>query len=553
MGGTNIDGVVIEEGRIIKTIKKATDKENLFNTIYSTLKELLVDLDKSKIKRINLSTTVSTNAIVEGKTTPVGMVIQPGPGMAYDNLACGEENVFISGYIDHRGNVVESLDTKEVKCIAKRFKEKGIEACGVVTKFSTRNPQDEIAIRDILQDDFPLVTMGHTMSGKLNFPRRVYTSYLNSVVHKTFNDFAVNLKKSIEEEGVDAPLYILKADGGTMTIDLAQEKPVETILSGPAASFMGISTLLPTDKDAILLDIGGTTTDIFFLADGLPLFEPLGIKIDKYKTLVRSIYSVSIGIGGDSSIDIVDGEILIGPRREGKPYAFGGPKPTPTDAMITLGLTSYGEEYKEKADEAMETLGEKLGLSINETAELVLETMANIIKENIDGLLYKINSKPVYTIKELLHGKKVEAQLINIIGGPAEALAPILENIMDLPCYYPDNYLVANAIGAALARPTMEITMHVDTSKKTLSVPELDIYEKISSRFNLEKAKEMSLGLVKEKAESMGSSPDNIDAEITEESSFNMVRGYRTLGKDIRVKAQIKPGLIQELRSDNNA
>ena len=108
MGGTNIDGVVIEEGRIIKTIKKATDKENLFNTIYSTLKELLVDLDKSKIKRINLSTTVSTNAIVEGKTTPVGMVIQPGPGMAYDNLACGEENVFISGYIDHRGNVVES-------------------------------------------------------------------------------------------------------------------------------------------------------------------------------------------------------------------------------------------------------------------------------------------------------------------------------------------------------------------------------------------------------------------------------------------------------------
>ena len=117
MGGTNIDGVVIEEGRIIKTIKKTTDKENLFDTIYSTLKELLVDLDKSKIKRINLSTTVSTNAIVEGKTTPVGMVIQPGPGMAYDNLACGEENVFISGYIDHRGNVVEPLDTKEVKDI----------------------------------------------------------------------------------------------------------------------------------------------------------------------------------------------------------------------------------------------------------------------------------------------------------------------------------------------------------------------------------------------------------------------------------------------------
>ena len=553
MGGTNIDGVVIEEGRIIKTIKKATDKENLFDTIYSTLKELLVDLDKSKIKRINLSTTVSTNAIVEGRTTPVGMVIQPGPGMVYDNLACGEDNAFISGYIDHRGNVVESLDAEEIKDIAKRFKEDGIQACGAVTKFSTRNPKDENAIKDILQDYFPVVTMGHTMSGKLNFPRRVYTSYLNSAVHKTFNDFAINLKKSIEEEGIDAPLYILKADGGTMTIELAQEKPVETILSGPAASFMGISALLPTDKDAILLDVGGTTTDIFFLADGVPLFEPLGIKIDKYNTLVRSIYSVSIGIGGDSSIEVEDGELLIGPRRAGQPYALGGPKPTPTDAMITLGLISYGEEDREKADESMEILGGKLDLSIIETAELVLETMANIIKENVDGLLNKINSKPVYTIKELLDGKKIQAKLINIIGGPAEALAPILENTMKLPCYYPDDYLVANAIGAALARPTMEITMHVDTSKGIISVPELNIYDKASPNFTLNMAKETAIELVKEEAESMGSSSDNIDAEITEESSFNMVRGYRTLGKDIRVKAQIKPGLIQELRSDNNA
>src|SRR5690606_7293957 len=127
-------------------------------------------------------------------------------------------------------------------------------------------------------------------------------------------------------------------DGGTMSIKKAIEKPVETILSGPAASFMGISAMLPTNKDAIFLDIGGTTTDIFFLADGVPLFEPLGIKIGKYKTLVRAIYTVSIGLGGDSAIEIANGSIKIGPVRKGKPYAFGGPKPTPTDAMIVLGF-----------------------------------------------------------------------------------------------------------------------------------------------------------------------------------------------------------------------
>lgn len=552
MGGTNIDGVIIEEGRIIKTIKKATDRENIFDSIDSTLKELLLDIDKSKIDRINLSTTVSTNAIVEKKNASVGMIIQAGPGMSYDNLACGDENAFISGYIDHRGNVVEELDPGEIKEISKSFKKKGIESCAVVTKFSTRNPQDEIAIKKILENDFPALTMGHTMSGKLNFPRRVYTSYLNSAVHETFNDFARSIKKSTEE-GINAQLFILKADGGTMTIDSAKEKPVETILSGPAASLMGISALLPTDKDGILLDIGGTTTDIFFLADGVPLFEPLGIQIGKYKTLVRSIYSVSIGLGGDSSIDIIDGDIVIGPKREGKPYALGGPKATPTDAMIALGLTSYGEEFKERARESMNKLGQELDLSIEQTAELFLERMANIIKENVDHLLDKINSQPVYTIKELLYGKKIDPESINIIGGPAKALAPILGEIMDLPSYYPDDYLVANAIGAALARPTMEITMHVDTSKKTLSVPELDIYEKVSNRFNLDKAKEKALDLVKEKAISIGTSPHNIDAEITEESSFNMVRGYSTLGKDIRVKAQIKPGLTHELRSDHNA
>ena len=224
MGGTNIDGVIIEDGRIINTIKKPTDSTNLLGTIYFALKELLKDYDKSKIERINLSTTVSTNAIVENKTTPVGMIIQPGPGMPYDSLACGEENTFISGYVDHRGNVVEELNTSEIKDISKEFKKAGIEACGIVTKFSTRNPQQEINIKNIIDREFMQNTMGHTMSGKLNFPRRVYTTYLNTAVHNTFNDFAFSIKGSLEKEGISAPIFILKADGGTMTIDSAEDR-----------------------------------------------------------------------------------------------------------------------------------------------------------------------------------------------------------------------------------------------------------------------------------------------------------------------------------------
>ncbi len=548
MGGTHIDGVIVEDGKIINTVKKPTNRDNLFESIWTTLEELLSGYDKSNIRRINLSTTVSTNAIVEGKTSPVGMIIQSGPGLPTDFLACGDENVFISGYIDHRGTVVKELDLEEVERGLKLFKEKGIESCGVVTKFSTRNPSHELVIKEMAEKDFNPVTMGHSMSGKLNFPRRVYTSYLNSAVYDTFNEFADNIKKSMEREGIDAPLFVLKADGGTMNLSTAEEKPVETILSGPAASFMGINAMLKTDRDALLLDIGGTTTDIFFLADGIPLFEPLGIKIDRYKTLVRAIYSYSIGLGGDSSIKVEDGKLKIGPKREGRPYAFGGPMPTPTDAMIVLDLIEDGD--RDKAHKAMDILGKELGLSIEDVAKKVLDTMGGIIKHEVDGLLYEINSHPVYTVEELLYGKEVQPEVINIIGGPAKVLKPILEEKFKLPCHYPENYHIANAVGAALAKTTTEITMVADTARGILSVPELEVYEKISRHYTLDSARDRALQLLEESALSLGAKEDELELEVTEESVFNMVRGFFTSGQNIRIKAQVKPGLIQELRSD---
>ena len=546
MGGTHIDAVIIEDGKIINTIKRPNDPDNLFQALWDTLQTLLMGYDKSKIKRINLSTTVSTNAIVENKISSVGMIIQSGPGLSHDFLACGDENVFLSGSIDHRGKIVKDLNLKELKESIALFKKKAIQNCAVVTKFSTRNPQHELKIKNLMEKNFSFITMGHALSGKLNFPRRVFTSYLNAAVYDTFSNFSKNIKKSFEKEGINAPLFILKADGGTINLSTAEEKPVETILSGPSASFMGMSALLDTHEDALLLDIGGTTTDMFFLADGVPLFEPLGIKIGSYKTLVRSIYSVSMGLGGDSNITIKDGEIKIGPKRQGPPYAFGGPEPTPTDAMISLGLIKDGDINK--ANEAMELLAKDLDLSIRDVARLILSTMGDMIKEKVDELLYNINSKPVYTVKELLHGKEVRPKVIQVIGGPAKVLSPILSEKFHLPCYYPQNHHVANAVGAALAKPTTEINMLADTSKGILSVPELGIYEKISRNYTLDNAKDRAIKLLKDNAEAIGANKENVETEITEESSFNMVRGFSTSGQNIRIKAQIKPGLLYKLK-----
>ena len=193
----------------------------------------------------------------------------------------------------------------------------------------------------------------------------------------------------------------------------------------------------------------------------------MGIKIGAFPTLVRALYSASIGVGGDSQVSIKDNKILIGPKRQGPPRALGGLSVTPTDAMIFLGTINAGDRHKAIA--AMEEIGDQLGIDPRTAANLILDTMVDMIKDKVDDLLKKINSRPVYTVKELLYGKKVLPELIQVIGGPAQAMAPILREKFNIPCLYPKNYQLANAVGSALAKNTLEISMFVDTVSSRLS------------------------------------------------------------------------------------
>lgn len=549
MGGTHIDGAIINNKTIIRTVKNPVDHDDLFATVWGTLQELLIDIDKREIERIQLSTTISTNAIVEDKIAKVGMILESGPGMTYDFSEVGYELNFIDGAIDHRGEIIKDLDRNELNKLKNHYNDLEIEALGIVSKFSTRNPSHEMRIRDIFENDIETITMGHTLSGVLNFPRRVKTSYLNAAVTKTFEKFAQNMKDSLQKEGIEAPIFVLKADGGTTDLETAIIKPVETILSGPAASFMGLHALLPRNDDGILLDIGGTTTDIFFLADGVQLFEPLGIKIDDHDTLVRAIYSDSIGVGGDSYVGIHDGEITVGPMRKDKPVAFGGKYPTPTDAMVVLGYLKEGD--KDIAYQALEKYANELRMNVESLSENILETMVLMIKNRVHELLERINQHPVYTIEALLEDETIEPKFMNVIGGPAQVLAPRLKDVFGLEVSYPKRYDVANAIGAALSKPTFELNMHADTDRRILSVPEVELYEPIDRTYTLEKAEQRALELVYEAAVDLGADPNSVEAEIVESSSFNMIKGMFGASKNIRVKAQIKPGLINDLKGDD--
>lgn len=542
IGGSNIDGVLVDGNNILKVVKNPVDKENLLATIKTAILDLTWDQDIEKIERINLSTTLSTNAIIENKISDVLLIIQEGPGMVNDFHKQIPYLESLDGYVDHRGKTVKDFDMEKVAAIKNNEAYKDIHSLALVTKFSTRNPEVENKLKDLLSDKFSYVSMGHKMSGRLNFPRRVYSSYLNSAVAKVFTDFAESIQEALTEEKIFAPLYILKADGATMTLAEGKERPIESILSGPAASFMGITALSQSLEDEIYLDIGGTTTDIFFLTDGRPLYQPFGMEIKDMKTLVKGLYSKSIGLGGDSYVRLSNSKIKIGPERKDRPLAFGGAYLSLTDAFNGLGLTNLGDINK--SIDGLKTLGDDLGLGYRDLAEKILKEAAKIIFDEVKSDLEKINSQPLYTVKEVLENKKLDPKRIKLIGGPAKALAPFIESAFGLESQVPKYFQVANALGACLSKPTFEANLQADTKRGYVNIPELGLYKKIPPSFDLRAGEELIKEEILKKARDL--KLDNPQVEILEASSFNIV-DYYSFGRNIRIKAQIQGGLLYNL------
>jgi len=547
VGGTNIDVVLIGKKGIMHTVKKPVDYDGFLQCVISSIEEVSRDINPRQIKKIVLSTTVSTNTIVENRNSRVGLMIEHGPGLKLELPDPKMLTFFVPGYIDHRGREAHPLDLKEVDKGKALFLKENIKYVGIVGKFSVRNPQHEIAMSKALTDSFEHISLGHTLSGELNFPRRINTAFLNSSIYKEYRNFAEGVEKALRHLNFKCPVFVLKADGGSVNLNRSVDVPVETILSGPAASIMGGTAFIDIQEDIVVLDIGGTTTDVSFFADGIPLYEPRGVEINGFKTLVKGLYTRSIGIGGDSHIKLEGNSLKIGPVRR-KPAAFGGQHPTPTDAMKVLGLIEEGSH--QKAVKALKPLAQSMNTGVKDMAELVIRQMCKKISEKVNSYLDQVNSRPVYTIHELLHGKKLRPQKAVLMGGPAGALKDVLSRELGMECILPKFYRVANSLGAALSRTTAELTMVVDTAQGYMLVGEEGRRKRIPSNFTLENARKLILHYLLHKAKEYGFKGSLKDLHIVEQEIFNMVRGFYTTGTLIKLKARIKPGLEEEYIND---
>ncbi|HOP48592.1 MAG TPA: hydantoinase/oxoprolinase family protein [Desulfobacteraceae bacterium] len=543
VGGTHTDAVIIDENGIVAETKTLTG-DDLLETLRLSIKDTVSDIDTNLIQRLVFSTTMATNAIVQDRLEETGMIVSAGPGMDPDWFSVGPSFHVVEGCLDHQGLEAMPLNKNTVLRASDIIRNKGINVIGVAGKFSVRNPEHEKQIADWIGNSFNHIALGHHMSGALNFPRRIATTYLNAALFSIHRKFSESLISILDEQGLNAPRYLLKPDGGTAGLGLIRSFPAQTAQSGPAASVMGALALDGCHGTTLVLDVGGTTTDISAVLDGVPLLDPTGIKLGPYLTLVRSLNTYSIAIGGDSEVKIENNDLKIGPLRKGMPVAFGGTAPTPTDAMITLGILDAGN--RDYAVKSMERLGGPAGWDGVKTAENIMDRMSGIIADAAKTFINDINSRPVYTIHEVIEDQKIEPSSVVVIGGPAPQIAPFIGKALGLPHRVPPSFGVVNAVGAAVARVTSEIILQADTERGTVMIPEAGIHEKIDQNFDMDSAIDMGRKALKTSAAEIGAGTDAIEISITEKQVFNMIRGYSRTGRNIRLKMCITPGIIPE-------
>ena len=328
-GGTFTDAAIIncKTGELLAKAKAPTTRHDLSIGLGGAISRVVNKIDPQErplISRVCLSTTLATNAVVEGMGGRVGLVM-----IGFDEQALERNNLgqslgddpvaFIAG--GHKSDAKQQA-ALDIPALDQFAADHGgdISAIAIAGHFAVRNPEHEAQARDRLRELTGLpVTCSHELSSSLGGPKRALTALLNARLIDLLDRQIAATGKIMEETGlVQAELMVVKGDGSLVGAEFARLRPVETILSGPAASLSGAAHLVGR-KDAIVADIGGTTTDIAILEGGFPQLSPKGATIGGWSTMVEAADIRTGGLGGDSEVRLIDrgtkGGVLLGPRR----------------------------------------------------------------------------------------------------------------------------------------------------------------------------------------------------------------------------------------------
>lgn len=320
-GGTYTDGVLLDyhTRQVVATTKTLTTRHDLTHCILQALDALLPD-DPSRIKLVAISTTLATNTIAEAKGRPVALFL-----LGYDpdlvrrfrfeaRFATSRYHYFQGGH-DLYGHEQAPLDLNAIVEKAHALQDE-VEAFAVSGYFSPFNTShEEQAYEAITRVTDRPVVLGHQLASRLNSVQRATTATLNASLLSVLQDFIAAMRHALDERGLTAPLMVMRGDGALTSADIADRRPVETVHSGPAASAIG-GRFLAGQERALVIDIGGTTTDIAVVDGGQVAIREEGTTVGPYSTAVRAANVRSVGLGGDSFIGFdLEEQLMVGPSR----------------------------------------------------------------------------------------------------------------------------------------------------------------------------------------------------------------------------------------------
>lgn len=310
-GGTYTDAVLMDlsDGRILDFNKALTTHSNLVIGIENVISGLKQEYLKY-IRLVSVSTTLSTNSTLEGKGHSAGLILA---GYTVKGDIPAHEIISIDGGHDSKGNEVSCLDLKSAEQFVNSTRGR-LFSYAVSSYFSARNPEHELSVKKTIEQltDKPVVC-GHELSLSLGAYERAVTAVLNARLIPITSQFIRAVLSVMEARNIKAPMMVMKCDGSLVRIEEALEKPVESIFSGPAASLVGAAHISGL-KTCVAVDVGGTSTDIALIEDGVPEISEHGAVVGNWKTMVKAVRIRTSAIGGDSHV-WVQRKICIGPNR----------------------------------------------------------------------------------------------------------------------------------------------------------------------------------------------------------------------------------------------
>lgn len=440
VGGTNTDAVLIDENLNVVADIKCPTTGDIYDGILAALRTVLAQsgIDRSQIKQAMLGTTQCTNAIVERKNlAPIGILrigapatlgIPPMVDWAEDISRIAVGSAVIGGGFEYDGKQLAPFDAEAAKKFFLEMKEKGVKSIAISCVFSTVRNDHELEAaalcREVMGEDVHVSISSEI--GSMGLIERENATILNAALWKVAERFTEGFAQSLADEGItNADVYLSQNDGTLMTMEHARRYPILTVACGPTNSIRGAS-YLSSLQNAIVIDVGGTTTDLGVIQNGFPRESSVAVTIGGVRTNFRMPDVVSIGLGGGSIVrEHADGSVTVGPDSVGyeitkKALVVGGDVLTATDIAVRLGMVELGD-------------ASKVAHIPEELAKKALAAIGTLVEDAIDSM--KVSS--------------ADSDVI-LVGGGSIVLPEKLAGAAAV--VKPDHFGCANAIGSAISK-----------------------------------------------------------------------------------------------------